>query len=85
MNAPDQFRQVITAAGLEAPDHIEPGRVIKFHGHQKSGSNKAAWCFMFEDLRGGVFGDYSTGMEGAWQASNSAPYTRAERQAHLAN
>lgn len=81
----DEFRQAITAAGLEAPDHIEPGRVIKFPGHQKSGSNKAAWCFMFDDLRGGVFGDYSTNMESTWQASNSAPYTLAERQAHLAN
>lgn len=84
-NAIDEFRQAITAAGLEAPDHIEPGRVIKFPGHQKSGSNKAAWCFMFDDLRGGVFGDYSTNMESTWQASNSAPYTPAERQAHLAN
>ena len=81
----EQFCQAMTAAGLKAPDHIEPGRVIKFPGHQKSGSNKAAWCFMFDDLRGGVFGDYSTGMEGTWQASNSAPYTPAERQAHLAN
>ena len=81
----EEFRQAMTAAGLEAPDHIEPGRVIKLPGHQKSGSNKAAWCFMFDDLRGGVFGDYSTGMEGAWQASNSAPYTPAERQAHAAN
>ena len=81
----EQFRQAITATGLKAPDHIEPGRVIKFPGHQKSGSNKAAWCFMFDDLRGGVFGDYSTNMESTWQASNSAPYTPAERQAHLAN
>ena len=84
-NTIDEFRQAMTAAGLEAPDHIEPGRVIKFPGHQKSGSTKAAWCFMFDDLRGGVFGDYSTNMESTWQASNSAPYTPAERQAHLAN
>ena len=81
----EQFGLAIAAAGLEAPDYIEPGRIIKFPGHRKSGSNKAAWCFMFDDLRGGVFGDYSTDMESTWQASNSAPYTPAERQAHLAN
>ena len=81
-HATDDFKQVIIAAGLDAPDHIEPGRYIKFPGHQKSGSNKAAWCFMFDDLRGGVFGDYSTNMEGTWQASNSTPYTPAEREAH---
>ena len=81
-HATDDFKQVIIAAGLDAPDHIEPGRYIKFPDHQKSGSNKAAWCFMFDDLRGGVFGDYSTNMEGTWQASNSTPYTPAEREAH---
>lgn len=84
-NAIDQFRQAITAQGLTAPDLIEPGRVIKFPGYQKSGSNKAAWCFLFDDLRGGVFGDYSTNLECTWQASNSAPYTPAEREAHQAN
>lgn len=83
-NTIDEFRQAITAAGLEAPDHIEPGRVIKFPGHQKSGSNKAAWCFLFDDLRGGVFGDYSTNLESTWQANNSAPYTATERQSHSA-
>ena len=86
MNAEiDEFRQNMTAAGLEAPGHIEPGRWQRFPGHQKSASNKASYCFMFEDMRGGVFGDYSTGMESTWQASHSAPYTPAERQAHAAN
>ena len=80
-NASDEFRQTIMAAGLEAPTYIEPGRILKFSGHQKSDRNKASWCLMFEDKRGGVFGDYSTGMEGTWQASNSVPYTAAERDA----
>ncbi len=80
----DHFRQTITAAGLEAPPDIEPGRWHGFPGFQKSRGNKAAYCFMFGDMRGGVFGDYSTGMECNWQASNSTPYTTAEREAHLA-
>ena len=82
MNALDQFRDAIMADGLTPPDHIEPGRFLKFPGHQKSASNKAAWCILFDDLRGGMFGDYSTGMEGTWQASNSNPYTTAERDSN---
>lgn len=82
MNNIDNFRQAMMAAGLNPPDHIEPGRFIKFPGHQKNASNKAAWCFMFEDLRGGVFGDYSSNMESTWQASNSTPYTSAERDSN---
>ena len=81
-NAIDEFRQDMMANGVTPPDHIEPGRILRTPGHQKSGSNKAAWCIMFEDMRGGVYGDYSTGMEGTWQASTSALYTPAERDAH---
>jgi putative DNA primase/helicase len=81
MNDPiDQFRQAMLAAGLTPPDKIEPGRWHKFSGYQKSAKNRAAWCFMFDDMRGGVFGDFSSGMENNWQASNAKPYSEAERQ-----
>jgi len=76
----EQFRQAINSAGLVAPEDIQPGRWIKFPGHRKVASNRAAWCFMFEDMRGGVFGDYSTGMEKNWQADNATHYTEAERK-----
>lgn len=78
----DQFRQAIAAAGLTPPDTINPGHWHKFPGTQKHGKNKAAYCFMFDDMRGGVFGDFSSGMETTWQAENSKPYTAAEREAH---
>ena len=78
----ENFRLSIAAAGLEAPADIQPGRWIKFPGYQKDSKNRAAWCFMFDDMRGGVFGDYSTDMESTWQAGNATPYTEAEREAN---
>ena len=83
MNSPiEQFRDAIRSTGLTTPDVIEPGRWQKFPGYQKSAKNRAAWCFMFDDMRGGVFGDFSSGMESTWQASNAKPYTDAEREAN---
>jgi putative DNA primase/helicase len=77
-----QFRQHINNTGLIAPEDIQPERLIKFPGHGKSANNRAAWCYMFGDMRGGVFGDYSSGMESHWQADNATPYTEAERKAN---
>ena len=77
-----QFKQAIAAAGLTPPETIQSGRWHKFPGHHKNGKNKAAWCFMFDDMRGGVFGDYSTDMESTWQASKAIEYTAAEQDAH---
>lgn len=82
MDAIDQFRLAIAAAGLTPPDTINPGQWHRFPGYQKNAKNKAAYCFMFDDMRGGVFGDFSSGMESTWQAENSKPYTAAEREAH---
>ncbi len=78
----DQFKTAMRQDGLTPPDVIEPGKWHKFPGYQKSAKNRAAWCYLFDDMRGGVFGDFSSGMESTWQASNSMPYTEAERQAH---
>jgi putative DNA primase/helicase len=77
-----QFKSAIAAAGLVPPAVIEPGCWCKFPGYQKSSKNRAAWSFMFEDMRGGVFGDFSSNMEGSWQAHNSKPYTEVELKAN---
>ena len=81
----DQFRHAIESSGLIPPDHIEPGRWIKFPGYQKSVKNRAGWCFMFDDMRGGMFGDYSSGMEGHWTGINGHSPTPAQREAHRAS
>lgn len=82
MSATDEFRKAIEAAGLAPPADIQPGVIIKFPGFQKGAKNRAGWCFMFDDMRGGQFGDYSTDMEANWQAGNAVPYTNAEREAN---
>lgn len=76
----DQFRQAMISAGLTPPELIQPGRRHRFPGYQKSSTNLAAWCFMFDDMRGGVYGDYSSGLDGSWQAHDATPYTDAQRQ-----
>jgi len=78
----EQFRDAIRAAGLTPPDMIEPGRVHRFPGIGKGKGNKAGWCRMFDDERGGVFGDHSSGLDSTtWQAKDSHPQTPAEREA----
>jgi len=60
------FRQAIMDAGMTPPDHIRAGRWERFPGLEKKTSNRAGFCFLFNDLRGGVFGDYSTGLKEVW-------------------
>ena len=79
MNASHEFMAAIQAAGLEPPEHIEPGRLYRFPGAGKRNSNTAAWCRLFEDGEGGVFGDWSTGLSATWRAKQDKPRSPAER------
>jgi putative DNA primase/helicase len=80
-DALSNFRDAIRAAGLEPPDVIEPGKLHRFPGNGKRRSNRAGWCLLFDDRRGGCFGDWSTGFSETWQAKRNKPYSRAERSA----
>lgn len=84
MNDPtDLFKSVMMQAGLTPPDTIEPGRIYRFPGADKGRGNTAGRCFMFPDMRGGWYEDYSNGGEQInWQATGSKPYTQAERMAN---
>jgi putative DNA primase/helicase len=81
INATEQFRDEIRSAGLIPPDVIEPGKFHKFPGEGKRNGNTAAWCKLFPDGTGGVYGDYSTGVSAGWQANRETPYSQAEREA----
>jgi putative DNA primase/helicase len=76
----DQFRDSIRAAGLEPPMEIPPGKLIRFPTNGKPGDT-AGWCKLFEDGRGGVFGDHRLGINESWHARRLMPGTRAEREA----
>jgi putative DNA primase/helicase len=83
-NPEREFQAAIAAAGLTPPDTIAPGHIYRFPGADKRRGNTAGRCFLFEDMRGGWYQDYSSGGEQVnWQASGSTPYTQAERQANI--
>lgn len=81
MNNKSNFRDAIAATGLAAPEDITTGKIIRFAGLNKPAKNKDAWCLLFEDSLGGVFGDYSSGINSTWQAGNTRNFTQAERDA----
>lgn len=74
-----EFSDAIRASGLEPPLSIEPGFVIRFPGIGKGPKNKAAWCRLFDDCMGGVFGDYSSGLYEVWQSRRTQSYTPDQR------
>lgn len=74
-----EFINAMRAAGLDPPVHIVPGRCIRFPGVGKGSKNKAGWCRLFDDMRGGVFGDYSSDLYSVWQEKCATEYTKAER------
>jgi len=75
------FGSAIAATGLIPPDDIRPGIRIRFPGLNKPPKTKDAWCFLFEDGLGGVFGDYSSGIDSVWQAASGRNFTESVRQA----
>ena len=81
MTALSQFKDAAYADGLTLPDEIELGKINRFPGADKSASNKAGWCKLFDDGIGGVYGDYSNGLSTTWQARRDKPFNQAERDA----
>ncbi len=75
------FKAAMQAAGLEPPDRIEPGRFHRFPGIGKGRNDDAGWCKLFDDGRGGVFGDFSSGLDESWQCGHGRTYSAEEREA----
>jgi putative DNA primase/helicase len=77
----EQFRDAIRAAGLNPPDVIHTDG--KFHRFATNGKPKddAGWYVLFEDVSGGVFGDFRTDLRETWQAERVKSLSSAEREA----
>ena len=73
-----QFRAAVLAGLGHAPESIEPGRLHRFATGERT-ADKAGWCKLFDDLRGGVFGCYRQGISEAWRATDGAALTRKQR------
>ena len=82
-HAPYQFYDAIRSTGLEPPAVIVPGRLHRFPGKGKGRSNRAGWCFLFEDGLGGCFGDWSTGIKEIWQQKGQRHYSASNTAAFL--
>ncbi|HBA66971.1 MAG TPA: DNA primase [Methylococcaceae bacterium] len=80
LNPIESFKTAIRTHGLEPPETIRPGKMHRFPGQGKKRGD-AAWCKLFDDMRGGVFGDFSTGLDEHWQIETESTYTDEERAA----
>ncbi len=74
----DSFKAEMMDYGLQPPEHIEPGKIHRFPGADKGRSNRAGWCRLFPDGQGGVFGDFSTGLQRTWQAKRNDDFDKAK-------
>ena len=73
-NAISEFYKVMRSTGLEPPEFIEPGKLHRFPGIGKRKNNQAGWCVLFEDEKGGSFGDWSSGLTKNWKYKPDTPY-----------
>ena len=78
-----RFRDAIRVTGLEPPDDIVPGKLYRFPGVGKRKNNTAGWCKLFDDGRGGCFGDWSSGFSENWQERRRKPLSCRGRAALL--
>jgi len=80
MDAIEQFKDTIQAAGLTPPERIEPGKLHRFSANGQA-RDDAGWCKLFPDGEGGVFGDFRSGLSETWQAHRERPFAPVEREA----
>ncbi len=72
------FRNAMLTHGLQPPEYIRPCVFERFPGNGKGPSNNAGWCHLFDNGRGGVYGDFSTGLSQTWRADEDKQTTPAE-------
>lgn len=76
----DQFREFAAKHGYELPTIIEPGKFIRFQTNGRHGDS-AGWARLFEDCKGGIVGDWRTGISEVWQAKRDRQPTPEEKRA----
>lgn len=72
------FRAAILAALGHAPEVIEPGKLHRFGTSDRRGDS-SGWCKLFDDCRGGVFGDWRAGLTESWASTDRRAMTHQER------
>jgi putative DNA primase/helicase len=81
MNAIDEFRAAIAAAGLTPPDEIvADGQRHRFSTNGKR-SDDSGWYILHDDERpAGAFGCWRTGISETWRANTAREFTAEERR-----
>jgi len=79
----EQFRQAITAAGIEPPDQIHGDGTIHRFSPSGRGSDKPAWYTLHMDsIPAGAFGDWRSGLQSTWCAKSDSTMTAQELADH---
>ena len=82
---PKGFLDAMQEHGLTPdPCKIIPGVFFRFPGAGKGKTSLSGWSKLFDDGRGGVFGDYSTNIKGSWQERHGKKMTPAEQKEYQA-
>jgi putative DNA primase/helicase len=83
MDAIDQFKQAIAAAGLIPPDEIiADGKIHRFSTNGKPRDDSGRYVLHLDGLPAGWIGDYRTGLSQTWCAKSDTAMTDAERDAN---
>ena len=82
MNASEQFRDAIAAAGLTPPDEINgDGKIHRFSTNGRA-KDDAGWYVFHDDERpAGRFGCNRSGVDATWSSKSEREFTPAERKA----
>ncbi len=79
----EHFRLAIAAAGLEAPDNINPdGAIHRFSSNGKRGDDSGWYMLHTDGIAAGAFGCWREGLQSTWCAKSDNAMTDAEREAH---
>lgn len=83
MDATDQFRQVIAAAGLTAPDVIHAdGAIHRFSTNGRRGDDSGWYSLHTDGIPAGAFGCWREGLQSTWCAKSDTAMTGAELDTH---
>ena len=77
------FKGAITAAGLEAPDSINPdGAIHRFSSNGRRGDDSGWYVLHTDGTAAGAFGCWRSGLQSTWCEKSDKQMTQAERDAH---
>lgn len=82
-NVIDQFRQAMTATGIEAPDVIhDDGAIHRFSPDGRRGDGSGWYVLHTDGVAAGVFGCWRASLQSTWCTKSDKTMTPAELNAH---